>query len=270
MPKNILLATDLTARGDRPFARAKLLADIWGADRTVLFVADTKIAVDRAKVEKDLERNYGADAKQCHLEIQKGSPPKVIAKTAERLGSDLIIVGAARHNNISQCFLGKAVNHLVRNVAVPILIVKERPRGHYQRILVTTDFSDCSAHALHTALKAFPKAKIALVNAYHVPYEAWLKSDETANQILADAQKAEQNFMAGLNLSAVDAARISSHLVEGNLHQSVYEMLHSGDFGLLVVGAHGRSGFVVATIGSRASEMMDWSPVDVLVVRKPA
>jgi nucleotide-binding universal stress UspA family protein len=46
-------------------------------------------------------------------------------------------------------------------------------------------------------------------------------------------------------------------------------MLDSGDFDLLVLGTHGRGGFIMATIGSRASEMMGWSPVDVLMVRKP-
>ena len=50
---------------------------------------------------------------------------------------------------------------------------------------------------------------------------------------------------------------------------SVHNMLDSGDFDLLVLGTHGRGGFIMATIGSRASEMMGWSPVDVLMVRKP-
>ena len=75
--------------------------------------------------------------------------------------------------------------------------------------------------------------------------------------------------MTGLNLSESDAARVTPRLVEGNLHQSIFDMLDSGDFDLLVLGTHGRSGFAMATIGSRASEMMGWSPVDVLMVRKP-
>ena len=197
-------------------------------------------------------------------------PPKVIAKTALKLESDLIVVGAARHNNISDSFLGTAVDHLVRHAVAPVLIVKERPRANYDRILVATDFSDCSAHALHTALEFFPSAKIELVHAYHVAYEAWLKSDGVAAEMLSNAEKELQDFMSGLNLSETDAARVTSQLVEGNLHQSVYNMLDTGDFDLLVIGTHGRGGFVIATIGSRASEMMDWSPVDVLMVRKPA
>tara|TARA_R110000772_G_scaffold90589_8_gene186791 strand:+ start:1968 stop:2780 length:813 start_codon:yes stop_codon:yes gene_type:complete len=269
MPKQILVATDLTARADRPFARAKLLADIWKADRTLLFVSAAKAEVNIEKVEALLVRNYGADAEGCNLAVNYGKPPKVIAETALQLDSDLIIVGAARHNNISDFFLGTAVDHLVHHAVAPVLIVKERPRADYNRILVATDFSDFSAHALRTALEFFPSAKIELVHAYHVAYEAWLKSDGVVTEMLSDAEKELQDFMAGMNLSETDAARVSSHLVEGNLNQSVYNMLDTGDFDLLVLGTHGRSGFVMATIGSRASEMLGWSPVDVLMVRKP-
>lgn len=270
VPTQILLATDLTARADRPFARAKLLADFWNADRTLLYVDSPKAEVDIAKVESLLLRNYGADAEGCNLAINYGKPPEVIADTASQLGSGLIIVGAARHNDISDYFLGTAVDHLVHHAVAPILIVKERPLENYHRILVATDFSDSSAHALHTALAFFPDAKIELVHAYHVAYEAWLKSDGVATEMLSDAEQELEDFMTSLDLSESDAARVSPRLVEGNLHQSIYKMLASGDFDLLVLGTHGRGGFVMATIGSRASEMMGWSPVDVLMVRKPA
>jgi len=135
---------------------------------------------------------------------------------------------------------------------------------------VATDFSDFSAQALRTALEFFPGAEIDFVHAYHVAYEAWLKSEGVATEMLADAEKELQNFMTAMNLSVSDAARVNPHLVEGDLHQSVHRMLDTGDFDLLVLGTHGRSGFVMATIGSRASEMMGWSPVDVLMVRKSA
>ena len=136
--------------------------------------------------------------------------------------------------------------------------------------MVATDFSDFSAQALRTALEFFPGAKIDLVHAYHVAYEAWLKSDGVAAEMLSDAEKELQDFMASLNLSDTDSARVNPRLVEGNLHQSVHNLLDSGEFDLLVLGTHGRGGFTMATIGSRASEMMGWSPVDVLMVGKTA
>ncbi|SIN59484.1 Nucleotide-binding universal stress protein, UspA family [Parasphingorhabdus marina DSM 22363] len=270
MAKKILIATDLTARGDRPIDRAHKLARAWNAERTIVFVDAGKKPVEEKQVRKLLDRNYGDDAKECTLVIGKGKAPKVIAETAERLGSDLIVVGAARHNNLSDFFLGTAVNHLVHHASAPVLIVKERPHVNYRSILVATDFSDFSAHALRKALELWPDAQIHLAHAFHVAYEAWLRSDGVAEEMRVDAQKEFDQFMDSLVLDPRDADRITTHLVEGSLHQSIYEMLDGGDVDLLVLGTHGRGGFVHATIGSRASEMLGWSPVDVLMVRKPA
>lgn len=269
MAKTILIATDLTARGDRPFARAKLLARSWHARCTILFVNAGKSPVDETRVRASLIRNYGNDADGCDLVIENGSVPQTIAETASRLDSDLIIVGAARHNNISDFFLGTAVDHLVHHADPPVLVVKERPRKPYQTIMVATDFSDCSRHALQTAMDLFPEAKIELVHAYHVAYEAWLKSDDTADDMKAAAEREMQKFVVSLNLTDADQSRITSRLAEGNLHQSIYNLLDSGTIDLLVLGTHGRGGLASATIGSRASEMLEWSPVDVLMVGKP-
>ncbi len=268
MAKNILIATDLTARGDRPFERAKLLAQSWQAKRTVLFVDAGKNPVAEAKVRASLNRNYGDDAEGCDVIVGTGSPPKFIAETAAQMDSDLIIVGAARHNNISDFFLGTAVDHLVRHAHAPVLVVKERPRSDYQKIMVATDFSDFSRRALQTAMDLFPKAQIELVHAYHVAFEAWLKSDGVADEMKTEAEQEVQKFMDSLALSDADRSRIDFHLVEGNLHQSIYNSLESENIDLLVLGTHGRGGFANATIGSRASEMLGWSPVDVLMVGK--
>lgn len=269
MPQNILLAIDLSARSDRPFARAKLLSEYWDAKRDILFVSDEKIENDTDKIQALILRNYGKDAQGCNIIVKHGSPVKIISETAKQLQNDIIIVGAARHNNISDFFLGTAVDHLVHQANQPVLIVKERPHIDYKHILMATDFSESSAHAFRTALDFFPNTKIELVHAYHVAYEAWLKSGDLAAEMREKANGELQNFMADMNLSDHDASRTVTHIVEGNLHQSVYKMLSSGDFDLLVLGSHGRSGFSLAAIGSRASEMMCWSPTDVLMVKKP-
>ncbi|WP_373492533.1 hypothetical protein [Parasphingorhabdus sp.] len=57
MAKIILIASDLNARGDRPFERARLLAEAWNAKRTLLFVNDSKKPADETKVRASLNRN---------------------------------------------------------------------------------------------------------------------------------------------------------------------------------------------------------------------
>ncbi|VAV92270.1 hypothetical protein MNBD_ALPHA04-1952 [hydrothermal vent metagenome] len=272
MTKNILVATDLTARGDRPFQRAAMLKNELKAAAAMIFVSSDKAGIaelDEAVVLKQLRRNYGSETENFSVVIAEGDVPKAIARAAEELDCDLIIVGAARHNNISDFFLGTAVDYLVRNAAIPVLVVKERPIAHYQNILVATDFSDFASYALRTAMNFLPQAKVKLVHAYHVAYEAWLKSDGVTDEMRREAEQEMAGFLEKMNFSEEDKSRISSEIVEGNLHQSIHNTLDEGEVDLLVLGTHGRSGFAQAVIGSRASEMLNWSPVDVLMIRKP-
>ncbi len=271
MTTQILIASDLTARGDRPMERARLLAEAWSADRTIIFVPPGKKAdIDQKQIKQALSRNYGDDAQDCALVIAEGKAPQAIAETAERLHADLIVAGAARHNSVTDFFLGTAVDYLVRHASAPTLVVKERPRGNYRNILVATDFSEFSAQALRIALRRWPDAHVHLVHSFHAAYGAFVKSDQAASDQRAESQAEFDAFMKGMELSGEDAARVTAHLVEGDLHHTVHSMLEKGKVDLLVLGTHGRGGFFQATIGSRASEMLGWSPVDVLMVRKPA
>lgn len=267
MDKTILIASDLTARSDRPFTRAAMLAEEWGARRAVLFANADKSRVDQDSVEKQLKRSYGKDMDACAVVVAHGKVPETIAKTAKGLEADLIVVGAARHNNITDFVLGTAVDYVVRCADTPVLVVKERARHAYEKIMVAVDFSESSKNAVHTALSMFPDAQITLAHAFHVAYSAWLKSDGVSDEMRSDAEKQMADFLSDLELTENDQARLSSAVLEGNLHQSIYDMLLSQDMDLLVLGTHGRSGFTQATIGSRASEMLGWAPTDVLMVR---
>ncbi|MEO1046139.1 MAG: universal stress protein [Pseudomonadota bacterium] len=267
MAKTILIASDLTARSDRPFLRAAMLAEEWDAQRAVLFANADKSRVDQDSVEKQLKRSYGADMDACSVVVAHGKVPETIAKTARGLDADIIVVGAARHNNVTDFFLGTAVDYVVRRAEAPVLVVKERAHHTYRKIMVAVDFSESSKNAVQTALTLFPKAHITLAHAFHVAYSAWLKSDGVSDEMRGDAEREMQQFLDDLELTETDRARITSAVLEGNLHQSIYDMLLGEDMDLLVLGTHGRSGFTQATIGSRASEMLGWAPTDVLMVR---
>ncbi|MEM1132170.1 MAG: universal stress protein [Pseudomonadota bacterium] len=267
MDKTILIASDLTARSDRPFLRAALLAEEWDAKRAVLFANSDKSRVDQDSVEHQLRRNYGEDMDAVSVVVAHGKVPETIAKTARGLEANIIVVGAARHNNVTDFFLGTAVDYVVRQAQAPVLVVKERAHHAYQKIMVAVDFSESSKNAVQTALTMFPKAHITIAHAFHVAYSAWLKSEGVAQEMRGDAEKGMEDFINDLALGESDKSRITTAVLEGNLHQSIYDMLLKQDMDLLVLGTHGRSGFTQATIGSRASEMLGWAPTDVLMVR---
>src|SRR3546814_4312648 len=75
----------------------------------------------------------------------------MLATIAAERTSDLIVTGVARYNSIGDYFLGPAVDHIIRNAAQPVLVVRRRVTGAYDRLLVATDLSDCSREAFLAA-----------------------------------------------------------------------------------------------------------------------
>lgn len=267
-PKTILLASDLTARCDRPFDRALALAEEWQAKLMLLHVLDAKNAKrDDAEVRAKIQAEIPATPADIEILIARGSVPQTIAKTAAERKSDVIVTGVARYNSLGDLLLGTAVDHIVRNATVPVLIVKRKPLGRYRNLLVATDFSRCSLSALQAAAALFPEAKLHLVHAYHIPYEGWLKSDGTIREeITADEQRQLDEFVGDPSLTDDIRRRLNTRVEYGELGSVIAKQVEETEADLVVLGSHGRSGFSHATIGSNAESLLSWVPRDVLMV----
>lgn len=62
--------------------------------------------------------------------------------------------------------------------------------------------------------------------------------------------------------------RVEPRIEIGSLGSAIEEHRAAGRCDLLVLGTHGRGGFVHAAVGSRASELLTSSLSDVLMVRE--
>ena len=266
-PRDILLASDLTARSDRPFDRAVALAREGGGRVTLLHVVEGK-GTDQP--EDELVEAIRADLPDIGVDmeilIRHGSPPATIAEIAHQRDSDLIVTGVARHNSLGDITLGTAVDYVVRRATIPVLVVKKRALAAYRSMVVTTDFSDCSRDALLAASKMFPDAGIELVHAFHPAYEGWVNRDDARQEAGEEALEMMQDFLAKLPDELQQ--RIEIKIGEGELPSVVSQELEARKADLLVLGTHGRGGIAQATIGSSAQAMLTWSPVDVLMVRQ--
>jgi len=267
----IVIASDLTARSDRPYDRAVRMAREAGA-RLVLVHA---VEAGSAQAEVDLLARARASAAQLirgldipvETDIEIGAAPEIIADAAERSRADLIVVGPARFNNIADIFLGTAVDHLVRCATVPVLVVKQRPGAIYNRLVVATDFSDPSAHALLTAAAQFPAAPITVVHGFQPTFPIRMGAEAGRAHAEAEARQGMTEFLARPDIGPL-RPRITDELVEGMPAVAVARTADHFDVPLVVVGATGTSGFAQAVLGSRASDILDTVPCDVMVVRR--
>lgn len=249
----ILLASDFSARSDRPLDRAILLARNVPARLAIAHVieGDGQSSPEDAcaRIEEKMRADLPDAARDAELIVRQGEVPDVLGRIIAERKSDIIVTGVARYNSIGDYILGTAVAYIIAQAGIPVLVVRKRPKTPYRKILVATNFSrDCRA-ALLFAVDLFPDASFVALHAYHVPYQGWLKSDDTTGDIRAEHQEYMDKFLSDLPVSEAVRKRISPVVAEGELNGVVMRSVESQGADLLVLGAEMRDGARVAVSG---------------------
>ena len=291
--RNVLLATDLSARGDRALERAVAIATDRQAHLTVLHVFEEfdesnltygrrptpswrappdALQIAKLRIREGLHAELGAAVEQATILIEEGAPAEVIERVSLSQGVDLIVTGIAREGLFAShpVILGRTVERLLRRAPAPILIVRNRPRVPYRHILVTTDFSEPSAHALQVALSFFPEQTLHLLHAFRVPHASLMPEQDRHVESFKQTHEVElAGFLASMVLPE-DARRRLVPLVElGEPGQLVREYVRDRGADLVVLGTHGRGAVLEAFLGSTTKSILSSLPCDALIVRAP-
>lgn len=285
-PRKILLATDLSARSDRALERAVWLAQQWQAQLFIMHVVERSypndadltdplpswrrgpdpLSVARTNVVADLQDVAG----KATILIEEGDPAESIVRAAEQQDCQLIVIGVARNELLGQFSLGRTVDRLIRGSRIPLLIVKKRARQPYRHIVVATDFSESSRHALDAAASLFPEQGLTVFHAYDAPLSGRMV-EPTAHR--REFRKiVEQDCEAFLEdyRSSKGRGRQTQVLIEhGAPSHLLQDYVSDRAADLVVAGTHGRSALFEAVIGSVAKRILDEVPCDILLIREP-
>lgn len=267
--RTVLLASDLTARSDRPTDRAFMLGEQLGASVLLLHVAEKDATKERFEesARDAIEAIGGHRVGAVEVQVRCGEVHREILQLADECDPLLIVTGVARFNSVRDFILGTAVDQLVRQSHTPVLVVKRRALLPYSRLLVATDFSLYSKQALETAASLFPDAVLTIWHGYHAAYEAFLDPIETAKEIRRQAEVNMAAFLRSIVLPDNVRDKLEVVFDEGELLFRASQTMRREGFDLLVLGTHGRGGLAHATIGSRAAELLQCVDHDVLMVR---
>ena len=278
--KSLLMATDLSARSDRALERAARLAQNHGAALTVVHVVDEDLPAALAEVQRDaakqaigqhLETLASVERPGVSVEVVLGRAHAAVLETAERSDAELIVLGVHREDLLKDMFRGTTAERVIRAGDVPVLLVKQRASGPYDRVMVAVDFSVHSRRAVEFALGFAPGGRFHLVHAYATPFKGFLQGQDTRRQA---GEQHEARFremieveMAAL-LSAVgsQAPEVDRIMREGPVRDVIHQELDRLKPDLLVVGTHGRTGVAHAVLGSIAEDLLRNPPCDVLAV----
>lgn len=282
-PQRILLATDLSSHSDRALDRAILLARQWQATLHIVHAlppddantwlpythGDLVVTDNNAEaVERQVRLDLREQIDDLKIHVVAGEPGRVIPEVATHENCELIIMGAG-----GPTFAGVQASttgrQLLRRSPQSVLIVKSRPQGAYERILIGTDFTTESRCGLETAAVWFADARLSLMHVLDIPYSSLLRDGGRTDELSRLEHETMASFVAGAQLPEDVRQRIRTHIEYGypEIVLRQYGMVENA--GLTVIGALRRGLAFQVLVGSNATRIVQTAPGDVLIVRAP-
>ena len=273
----ILLITDLSARCDRAMDRAVSLAQTNGVKLIVLHVTDTpwvrRLTQPNWQAQQEqhlkqaqtrLRRDLPETTVDIEVLVEQGDIVEVIEQVATNQHCGLIVSGTARDETLGRIVLGNTVQRLARRVAIPLLIVRHRGHQPYNDVVVASDFSAGSAHALKVASRLFADAAITLYHGFDEVAGIYALDEPSVREQTLALQKQGQAFVqTTLNSTPADLSILIEH---GSVTERLPALVESQGINIVTVGTHGISGMVRMAMGSIAESLLDRLNCDVLVV----
>jgi nucleotide-binding universal stress UspA family protein len=178
-----------------------------GGRLTVLFVNDPLLgsaaaaaaydvraleAKTLAELKRFVARSLGQRAGAAAITTALGHPAPAIAKAAEQLGADLIVMGSRGLTGPGKWLFGSTTSRVLRSTSIPLLVVPKpriRSRARWasamrswpgKRVLVPVDLADYSMGDVRRAVEAVRAFAAIPVLVYVLPpvqFPAWLRVD---------------------------------------------------------------------------------------------
>ncbi len=142
--------------------------------------------------------------------------------------------------------------------------------GSLFRVLVATDLSECSQHAVRAALMVAERTPSAELVILHV-----MDSSEPAGHVEAIEEKEKMGTTLVDEVTTLRAGvaipshvRVHYHVVRGTAAHTIVAEAASHQSDLVVVGTHGRRGIERMVLGSVAEMVVRLSPCSVLTIKQ--
>lgn len=222
--KPILLALDFTANGDRAFNRAAQLAEQHDAVLILTHVVSVRSTQAERSEALDQLRSFRAPAGVTveHV-LSSGTLGKEVIELATERDAALIVLGAHRRSPLIDLFLDTVAHSIIRQCRVPVLIVKNRCTGPYDRVLTPTDFSSSARRAFRAAVQIAKGAKFDMLHVYQTPYPAFIRLSEEELKTL------QENRLMRIRSDAEDAMREMLDVPQNSIHPMINYILERSD-----------------------------------------
>lgn len=280
--RTILVATDFSERSDYALERAALIGGQTGARLHLVHVVDddqkqriidSEVTASRLLLNEDAERVRGAHKVTCTTEVLMGDPFEGIAKAADTIIPDLVVLGAHRRRVLRDVFVGTTAQRTIRRARRPVLMVNVPPQQGYAHVMVASDLSETSRAAIErlAGLRLAGVLPVTLLHVFETLAEQMLfrsaltqqQMDQHRKELQVEADHALAEFTA--SLPPIGFNRVTRHY-DTSISASIQDGARDMAADLIVVTSKGRSDLRTTFLGSVAEEVLRRADRDVLVI----
>ncbi|QEQ96376.1 universal stress protein [Neptunomonas concharum] len=204
-----------------------------------------------------------------------------LIKKALRYQADLVISSISKHS-LGHYLLGQGDWKLISECPIPLLMTKERGWGVHPRVLAAVDpfhpsevekASALDAKIIEAAIE-FSRLMLGELHGAHcfnvLPQSAIFDEHLTADyEGLQEKVRSQHKKAFGEFLDHHAKGQILEHLIEGEVHNALPELVEKQKIDVLVMGSAARDMVDRLLVGSSVERVLDHIPCDVLLVKKP-
>lgn len=291
--EKILVAIDFSKESDTALNQAISVARHTGAEVTMVHAMGLSLSDDmdigstevtnayqaqlkeiekgaREKLEELRIRHKGQGVEISHVFIDT-MPDRGVLSAAEKTNSDLIILGSHDRGRVAAFFLGSVSQKIAHKAKCDVMVARgNAPHGGYKKILVPTDFSKHSELALARAGELIEEGgTIEILHTWQLPggpATYWGSFGQGLRESLeANAQSKGEELLAKFS---TDKATYNYSVIEGSPRRNIEQFISDQDFGVVVMGTHGRGGIEKLLLGSVAESVLSHAKCSVYLVRE--
>ncbi|MFQ5654823.1 MAG: universal stress protein [Planctomycetota bacterium] len=250
--------------------------------------------LERGRAELDRARLQIPELEAVPVEVQMraGAAAPEILLEAEEKSAALIILATHGRSGLSRLVLGSVTERIVRGAPCPVLSIRPPHLGptaggatrasdpvdveqDIRRLLLPTDFSRASLTALDAAGELVERLHATLDLIYvmedlaNFPLISWEHAPGvTPDEFYANSARRARQRLCRLLKEDYPSVRVKNIFIgHGHPVMEVVNRAEEGQYDLVVLSAHGRSGVKRALLGSVAEKIVRKAPCAVLAVR---
>lgn len=208
---------------------------------------------------------------QAKVTVQEGVVTESILEFARENSIDMIVMGTHGRKGFQRLTVGSVTERVLRKADCPVLVVRRpahdfvAPGGGAEpvrlgKILLCTDFSECSERALQYALSLAMEYKSDL-SLVHV-----LEHISSGQDREVEIVRTRQLLEDSIPQEARSCCTIKPIVRVGKPYEEIVKLAEQDQTDLVVVGVRGRNALDLAVFGSTTHRVIQLGPCPVLVI----